>query len=43
VAAIDIIKMRLKEDRVPEVPDEIGEKKKRLREVAFMAVNLCFP
>ena len=41
--AIDIIKRRLKEDRVPEVPDEIAEKKKRPREVAFMDVNLCFP
>jgi len=43
MAAIDIIKRRLKEDRVPEVPDEIGEKKKRPREVAFMDMNLCFP
>jgi ferredoxin len=43
MAAIDIIKRRLKEDRVPDVPDEIGEKKKRPREVAFMDVNLCFP
>ena len=41
--AIDIIRRRLKEDRVPEVPDEITEKKKRPREVAFMDVNLCFP
>ncbi len=31
MAAIDIIKRRLKEDRVPDVPDEIGEKKKRPR------------
>ena len=41
--AIDIIKRRLKEDRVPEVPDEITEKRKRPKEVAFMDVNLCFP
>ena len=33
MAAIDIIKRRLKEDRVPDVPDKIGEKKKRPREV----------
>jgi Pyruvate/2-oxoacid:ferredoxin oxidoreductase delta subunit len=43
VSAIDIIKRRLKEDRVPDVPDEITDKKKRPREVAFMDVNLCFP
>ncbi len=43
MAAIDIIKRRLKEDRIPETPEEIGEKKKRPREVAFMDVNLCFP
>ena len=45
MAAIDIIKRRLKEDRVPEAPsvDEVTEKKKRPREVAFMDVNLCFP
>src|SRR3989475_632952 len=42
-SAIDVIKRRLKEDRVPDVPDEIGEKKKRPREVAFMDVNLCWP
>ena len=42
-SAIDIIKRRLKEDRVPDAPDEIGEKKKRPREVAFMDVNLCWP
>ena len=41
-SAIDIIKRRLKEERVPDAPDEIGEKKKRPREVAFMDVNLCF-
>jgi hypothetical protein len=41
--AIDIIKRRLKEDRVPDVPDQITEKKKRPAEVAFMDVNLCFP
>ena len=45
MSAIDIIRRRLKEDRVPEAPwpDEVGEKKKRPREVAFMDVNLCFP
>jgi len=45
MAAIDIIRRRLKEDRVPDAPnlDEIGEKKKRPKEVAFMDVNLCFP
>jgi Pyruvate/2-oxoacid:ferredoxin oxidoreductase delta subunit len=43
VGAIDVIKRRLKEDRVPDIPDEFGEKKKRPREVAFMDVNLCFP
>ena len=42
-SAIDIIKRRLKEERVPDAPDEIGEKKKRPREVAFMDVNLCWP
>jgi len=44
MSAIDIIKRRLKEDRVPDAPwpDELGEKKKRPREVAFMDVNLCF-
>jgi Pyruvate/2-oxoacid:ferredoxin oxidoreductase delta subunit len=43
--AIDVIKRRLKEDRVPDAadPDDISEKKKRPREVAFMDVNLCFP
>ena len=42
---VDVIKRRLKEDRIPEAlwPDEWGEKKKRPREVAFMDVNLCFP
>ncbi len=43
MSAIDVIKRRLKEDRVPDIPDEFGEKKKRPREVAFMDVNLCFP
>jgi hypothetical protein len=35
----------LKEERVPDAPDpdEIGERKKRPREVAFMDVDLCFP
>ncbi len=44
-AAIDIIKHRLKEERIPEAPwpEEVAEKKKRPREVAFMDVNLCFP
>ncbi len=45
MSAIDFIKRRLKEERVPDVPDpdDVGEKKKRPREVAFMDVNLCFP
>jgi len=43
VGAIEVIKRRLKEDRVPDIPDDFGEKKKRPREVAFMDVNLCFP
>jgi len=45
VAGIDIIKRRLKEERIPEAPspDEVSEKKRRPREVAFMDVNLCFP
>lgn len=43
MSAIDIIRRRLKEERIPDVPDEIGAKKKRPREVAFMDVNLCFP
>src|SRR5512144_1522211 len=44
-AAIDIIKRRLKEERIPDAPwpEEVSEKKKRPREVAFMDVNLCFP
>ena len=42
-SAIDIIRRRLKEDRVPDPPDEVGVKKKRPREVAFMDVNLCWP
>ena len=43
--AIDIIKRRLKEERIPEAPwpDEVSEKKKRPPEVAFMDMNLCFP
>lgn len=41
--ATEIIKRRLKEDRIPETPEEVGRKKKRPREVAFMDVNLCFP
>src|SRR5436189_1844171 len=43
MSAIDVIKRRLKEERVPDTPDELGEKKKRPREVAFMDVNLCWP
>ncbi len=43
MAAIDIIRRRLKEERAPDVPDEFGEKKKRPREVAFMDVDLCPP
>ena len=45
MSAIDIIKRRLKEERIPDAPwpEEISEKKKRPREVAFMDVNLCFP
>lgn len=43
MGAIDIIRRRLKEDRIPETPEEVGAKKKRPREVAFMDVNLCFP
>jgi len=43
--AIDIIRRKLKEERIPEAPwpEEVSEKKKRPREVAFMDVNLCFP
>lgn len=43
--AIEIIKHRMKEERIPEAPwpDEVSEKKKRPRQVAFMDVNLCFP
>ncbi len=43
MAAIDVIRRRLKEERIADVPEELGEKKKRPREVAFMDVNLCFP
>jgi Pyruvate/2-oxoacid:ferredoxin oxidoreductase delta subunit len=43
MSAIDLIRRRLKEERIPDVPEEAGEKKKRPREVAFMDVNLCFP
>jgi len=44
MSAIDIIKRRLKEERIPDAPwpEEVSEKKKRPREVAFMDVNLCF-
>jgi len=42
MSAIDVIRRRLKEERIPEVRDGVGEKKKRPREVAFMDVNLCF-
>jgi Pyruvate/2-oxoacid:ferredoxin oxidoreductase delta subunit len=41
--AIDIIRRRLKEDRIPETPDEVVSNKTRPREVAFMDINLCFP
>ena len=45
MSAIDIIKRRLKEERIPDAPspEDVGEKKKRPREVAFMDVNLCWP
>ena len=29
MSAIDVIKRRLKEDRIPETPEEVGQKKKR--------------
>ena len=43
--AVELIQRRLKEERIPEapLPEEVAEKKKRPREVAFMDVNLCFP
>src|SRR5690606_24134397 len=43
--AVELIIRRLKEDRIPEapLPEEIAEKKKRPRQVAFMDVNLCYP
>lgn len=42
---VELIIRRLKEDRIPEapLPEEIAEKKKRPREVAFMDTDLCFP
>src|SRR3989442_1793053 len=45
MSAVDIIKRRLKEERIPDAPwpEEVSDKKKRPREVAFMDVNLCFP
>ena len=43
MSAIDVIRRRLKEERIPDVPDEATEKKKRPREVAFLDVNRCFP
>src|SRR5499427_11163550 len=43
MSAIEIIKRRLKEDRIPETPEDVGRKRKRPREVAFMDINLCFP
>jgi len=43
MAGIDIIRRKLKEERLPDTPDELGHKKKKPREVAFMDVNLCFP
>jgi Pyruvate/2-oxoacid:ferredoxin oxidoreductase delta subunit len=44
-SAVELITRRLKEDRIPDAPwpDEVSEKKKKVREVAFMDVNLCFP
>jgi formate hydrogenlyase subunit 6/NADH:ubiquinone oxidoreductase subunit I len=44
-AAVELIVRRLKEDRIPEapLPEEVAEKKKRPREVAFMDTDLCFP
>src|SRR6202142_316233 len=43
--AIELIKRRLKEDRIPEAPwpEDVTDKRKRPKEVAFMDVNLCFP
>ena len=43
--AVELIQRRLKEERIPEapLPEEVAEKKKRPREVAFMDVDLCFP
>lgn len=43
--AVELIIRRLKEDRIPAapLPEEVAEKKKRPREVAFMDINLCFP
>src|SRR5215813_8276755 len=43
--AVELIQRRLKEERIPEAPlsEEVAEKKKRPREIAFMDVNLCFP
>jgi Pyruvate/2-oxoacid:ferredoxin oxidoreductase delta subunit len=43
MSAIDVIKRRLKEERVPDVPDEFTTKKKKPKEIAFIDVNLCFP
>ncbi len=43
MSAIDVIRRRLKEEHIAEIPQEFGEKKKRPREVAFMDVNLCPP
>jgi len=44
-AAVELIQRRLKEERIPEapLPEEVAEKKKRPREVAFMDTDLCFP
>ena len=43
--AVELILRRLKEERIPEapLPEEVAEKKKRPREVAFMDTDLCFP
>ena len=45
MAVTETIRHKLKEERIPDAPwpDELSEKRKRPREVAFMDVNLCFP
>ena len=37
MSAIDVIRRRLKEERIPDVPDEATEKKKRPREAGEKA------